>query len=150
MRKAMYVLKLKLPKWFCFGLSWIAKNYGLKQTGTKMAGVEKTNDAKCWWVCGTTGKLMHHRGSVNWKAAWLYLLKWTCVPPPDPARGVSVHEKMCWNVPCSLNPNGQTLDDFRSSQPRDWICVSYIFLHWQMGCLPVGPPGKPLKHQMDI
>ena len=38
----------------------------------------------------------------------------------------------------------------RSSQPRDWICVSYIFLHWQMGCLPVGPPGKPLKHQMDI
>ena len=43
----MYVLKLKWPKRFCFGLSWIAKNYGLKQTGTKMAGVEKTNDAKC-------------------------------------------------------------------------------------------------------
>jgi len=30
-----------------------------------------------------------------------------------------------------------------SSQPRDWTCVSYINLHWQVGSLPLAPPGNP-------
>ena len=30
-----------------------------------------------------------------------------------------------------------------SSQPRDRTCVSYIYLHWQVGSLPPVPPGKP-------
>ena len=30
-----------------------------------------------------------------------------------------------------------------SSQPRDWTNVSYISLNWQMGSLPLVPPGKP-------
>ena len=29
-----------------------------------------------------------------------------------------------------------------SSWPRDWTCVSYVSLHWQMGSLPLVPPGK--------
>ena len=31
-----------------------------------------------------------------------------------------------------------------SSQPRDQTHVFYIYLHWQAGSLPPGPPGKPL------
>ena len=31
-----------------------------------------------------------------------------------------------------------------SFQPRDQICVSYIYLHWQVGSLPLAPPGIPL------
>ena len=30
-----------------------------------------------------------------------------------------------------------------SPQPRDLICISYIYLHWQEGYLPLVPPGKP-------
>ena len=30
-----------------------------------------------------------------------------------------------------------------SSQPRDRTCVSYIYLHWQVGSLLLPPPGKP-------
>ena len=30
-----------------------------------------------------------------------------------------------------------------SSQPRDQTCVFYIYLHWQVGSLPLAPPGKP-------
>ena len=30
-----------------------------------------------------------------------------------------------------------------SSQPRDWTLISYIYLHWQAGSLPLIPPGKP-------
>ena len=30
-----------------------------------------------------------------------------------------------------------------SSQPRDGTQVSYIYLHWQVGSLPLAPPGKP-------
>ena len=29
------------------------------------------------------------------------------------------------------------------SQPRDWTCISCIYLHWQTGFLPLAPPGKP-------
>ena len=30
-----------------------------------------------------------------------------------------------------------------SSRPRDQTCVSYIYLHWQLGSLSPAPPGKP-------
>ena len=30
-----------------------------------------------------------------------------------------------------------------SSPPRDGTYVSYIYLHWQAGSLPLVPPGKP-------
>ena len=30
-----------------------------------------------------------------------------------------------------------------SSQPRYQTHVSYIYLHWQVGPLPLAPPGKP-------
>ena len=32
----------------------------------------------------------------------------------------------------------------KSSQPRDRTCVSYVYLYWQAGSLPLAPPGKPL------
>ena len=31
-----------------------------------------------------------------------------------------------------------------SSQPRDRTQVSYVYLHWQVGSLPLVSPGKPL------
>ena len=30
-----------------------------------------------------------------------------------------------------------------SSQPRDRTCISQHLLHWQVGSLPLAPPGKP-------
>ena len=30
-----------------------------------------------------------------------------------------------------------------SSQPKDQTHISYIYLHWQVGSLPLAPPGKP-------
>ena len=30
-----------------------------------------------------------------------------------------------------------------SSQPRDQTRVSYVYLHWQVGSLPLARPGKP-------
>ena len=30
-----------------------------------------------------------------------------------------------------------------SSWPRDWTHLSYVYLHWQVGSLPLEPPGKP-------
>ena len=30
-----------------------------------------------------------------------------------------------------------------SSRPRDQTRLSYVYLHWQAGSLPLGPPGKP-------
>jgi len=27
--------------------------------------------------------------------------------------------------------------------PRDWTCVSYVYLHWQAGSLALASPGKP-------
>ena len=32
-----------------------------------------------------------------------------------------------------------------SSRPRDRTCVSYVYLHWQEGSLPLAPTGKPLS-----
>ena len=29
-----------------------------------------------------------------------------------------------------------------SSRPRDWSFISYIYLHWQVGSLPLASPGK--------
>ena len=30
-----------------------------------------------------------------------------------------------------------------SSQPKHQTHISYIYLHWQVGSLPLAPPGKP-------
>ena len=40
-----------------------------------------------------------------------------------------------------------------SSPPRDWTCISYVYLHWQAGSLPLVPPRKPsclLHHKEKI
>jgi len=36
-----------------------------------------------------------------------------------------------------------------SSQLRDQTCVSYIYLHWQAGSLPLAPPGKPWSGERE-
>ena len=33
-----------------------------------------------------------------------------------------------------------------SSLPRNWTCISYVYLHWQTGSLPLVKPGKPPVH----
>ena len=35
------------------------------------------------------------------------------------------------------------LSSRRSSWSRDWTHISYVYLHWQGGSLPLAPPGKP-------
>ena len=38
-----------------------------------------------------------------------------------------------------------------SSWPRNQTCISYVFLHWQVGSLPLRPPGKPsLTHTQRV
>ena len=32
-----------------------------------------------------------------------------------------------------------------SSQSRDWTRISCVYLHWQVGSLPLAPPGKPVS-----
>ena len=31
-----------------------------------------------------------------------------------------------------------------SSRPRDWTCIFYVYLHWQVDSLPLVPPRKPM------
>ena len=33
-----------------------------------------------------------------------------------------------------------------SSPPRGQTCISYIYLHWQVGSLPLVPPGSPIVY----
>ena len=38
-----------------------------------------------------------------------------------------------------------------SSRPRNRTCISYIYLHWQVGSLPLAPLGKPsITDSMDM
>ena len=32
-----------------------------------------------------------------------------------------------------------------SSRPRDQTCISCVYLHWQVGSLPLAPPRKPIN-----
>ena len=34
-----------------------------------------------------------------------------------------------------------------SSPPRDRTCASYVYVHWQVGSLPLGPPGTVQIHR---
>ena len=54
-----------------------------------------------------------------------------CSPPGSSVRGILQARTLEWvAVPSSK----------RSSQPRDWIYVSYS---WEVGSLPLASPGKP-------
>ena len=38
-----------------------------------------------------------------------------------------------------------------SSRLRDRTCISYVYLHWQAGSLPLAPSGKPsITDSMDM
>ena len=65
---------------------------------------------------------------------WLCATLWTTACQAPLSMGFSRQE--CWNGLSSLISR-------RSSQPRAWTCISYIYLHWQVGSLPLVPPGKP-------
>ena len=56
--------------------------------------------------------------------------------------GFSVHGILQTRI-----PEWVVVPSFRgSSPPRDRTQVSYIYLHWQMGSLPLVPPGKPRQN----
>ena len=83
------------------------------------------------YVC-ISGKCLHR---------WVLLLQ-SCLTLCDPTDcnppGSSVHG--------ILQARIQEWIDMPSSKgsfwPRDWTCVSYIYLHWQVGSLPLARPGK--------
>ena len=55
-------------------------------------------------------------------------------PPGPPVHGILQARILEWvAMPSSRE----------SSRPRDQTHVSYIYLHWQAGSLPLLPPGKP-------
>ena len=57
-----------------------------------------------------------------------------CSPPASSVHGILQARMLEWVArPYSKG----------SSQPRDWICISYVDSHRQVGSLPLMPPGKP-------
>ena len=62
-------------------------------------------------------------------------------PPGSSIHGIPQARILEWvAMPSSKGP----------SQPRDWTCISCVYLHWQAGSLPLVPPGKPcLPHTFD-
>ena len=58
-----------------------------------------------------------------------------CSPPHSSVHGILQARIVDWvAMPSSWG----------SSWSRDWTCISYIYPHWQVGSLPLAPPGKPL------
>ena len=59
-----------------------------------------------------------------------------CCPPGSSVHGILLARILEWvAIPSSRG----------SSQPRDRTCISLLhLLHWQVGSLPLAPPGKPL------
>ena len=59
-----------------------------------------------------------------------------CSPPGSSVHGILQARIVEWvAMPSSRG----------SSQPRDRTCISQHLLHWQVGSLPLAPPGKPNK-----
>ena len=57
-----------------------------------------------------------------------------CSPPNSSVHRILQARILEWVA--MLPPRG-------SFWPRDRTCVSYIYMHWQAGSLPLVPPGKP-------
>ena len=57
-----------------------------------------------------------------------------CSPPGSSVHGILQARVLEW-VAISFSRG--------SSRPTDWTCVSSIYMHWQVGSLPLAPPGKP-------
>ena len=59
-----------------------------------------------------------------------------CSPPSSSVHGILQARILEWvAMPCSRG----------SSQPKDQTHISYIYLHWQEGSLPLAPSGKLVK-----
>ena len=57
-----------------------------------------------------------------------------CILPGSSVRGILQARILEWGA----RPSSRG-----SSQPRDQTHISYTYLHWQEGPLPLAPPGKP-------
>ena len=57
-----------------------------------------------------------------------------CNPPGSSVHGILQARILAW-VPMPSSRG--------SSWPRDQTCIYYTYLHWQVGSLPLAPPGKP-------
>ena len=59
-----------------------------------------------------------------------------CSPPGSSVHGILQARILEWvAMPFSRG----------SSQPRDQTHISFVYLHWQVGSLPLVPPGKPTR-----
>ena len=73
------------------------------------------------------------------RAKWLQSFR-LCSPMDCSPPGSSVHgifQAIIWEWVFMPSSRG-------FSQPRDQTHISYVYLHWQAGSLPLAPPGKPL------
>ena len=63
---------------------------------------------------------------------WLFVTPWTVA-----------HQALCaWGSPGKNTGVGCHVLLQGISLSRDWTCISYVYLHWQVGSLPLVPPGK--------
>ena len=87
-----------------------------------------------WWMA----YLSWVRASVHAKSLQSYLTlcnSMDCSPPGSSVHGLLQARTLEWvAMPSSKGP----------SQPRDQTCISCVYLHWQVGSLPLGPTGKPM------
>ena len=85
--------------------------------------------------CQSSNKRMCMPSHVN--CVWLCATLWTTVACQAPL-SVGFSRQENWiSVPCSRG----------SSLPRNRTCVSYVYMYWQAGSLPLVPPGKPSSNK---
>ena len=86
----------------------------------------------------------------------ILMLPWAQLPPVLCAKSLQLCPTLGNPMDCS--PPGSSVHEILqtrilewvaisfsrgSSWPRDGTSISYIYLHWQTGSLPLAPPGKP-------
>ena len=101
----------------------------------------KKEKKKQWWgsrvcVCVCVCVCVRARECMlsGFSCVPLFAILWTVALQAPLSMGFSRQEYWSWvAMPFSRG----------SSQARDWTNASYISLNWQMGSLPLVPPGKP-------
>ena len=90
----------------------------------------------CMYWAGHCVKCLHVASHFSLRTKSLQLCPTLCSSSP---LGSSVHGIFQARI-----LEWVAMPSFRgSSQPRDWTCILCL-LHWQVGSLPLAPPGKPL------
>ena len=96
--------------------------------------------AKIWKHCKCLSR--DEWMKTRWDISACMLIHFSCVQPYGSPPGSSIHGTL----------QARTLEwvamssSRGSSQPRDWTPISYVYLRWQVGSLPLVPPGKPMGY----